>query len=62
MLGGKDYDSAELREELDERGKPGDSQPSNRKPPFCFSKCRSRFAAASKVIQQVEGFRIIATR
>ena len=39
MLGDKAYDSAELREELDERGtKPVIPNRSNRKQPFSFSK------------------------
>jgi IS5 family transposase len=39
MLGDKAYDSAELREELDERGtKPVIPNRSNRKQPFTFSK------------------------
>jgi IS5 family transposase len=39
MLGDKAYDSAELREELDENGtKPVIPNRSNRKEPFSFSK------------------------
>ena len=39
MLGDKAYDSAELREELDERGtRPVIPNRSNRKQPFRFSK------------------------
>jgi hypothetical protein len=39
MLGDKAYDSAELREELDERGtKPVIPNRCNRKQPFSFSK------------------------
>jgi IS5 family transposase len=39
MLGDKAYDSAELRDELDERGtKPVIPNRSNRKRPFSFSK------------------------
>jgi IS5 family transposase len=39
MLGDKAYDSAELREELDEQGtKPVIPNRSNRKQPFSFSK------------------------
>ena len=40
MLGDKAYDSAELREELDERGtRPVIPNRSNRKQPYRFSKC-----------------------
>jgi transposase len=58
MLGDKAYDSAELRDELDERGtKPVIPNRCNRIKPFSFSKrlykLRSRIG---ECIQQVEGF------
>ena len=57
MLGDKAYDSAELREELDERGtKPVIPNRSNRKQPFRFSKrlYKLRWRIES-CIQQAEG-------
>ena len=64
MLGDKAYDSAELREELDERGtKPVIPNRSNRKQPFSFStrlyKLRWRIESA---FNRVKDFRRIATR
>ena len=63
MLGDKAYDSAELREELDEQGtKPVIPNRSNRKQPFCFSKrlykLRWRIEAA---FNRLKDFRRIAT-
>ena len=57
MLGDKAYDSAELREELDERGtKPVIPNRSNRKQPFSFSKrlYKLRWRIES-CVQQAEG-------
>jgi transposase len=64
MLGDKAYDSAELREELDERGtKPVIPNRSNRKQPFRFSKrlykLRWRIESA---FNRLKDFRRIATR
>jgi transposase len=64
MLGDKAYDSAELREELDQRGtKPVIPNRSNRKQPFGFSrrlyKLRWRIASA---FNRLKDFRRIATR
>jgi transposase len=64
MLGDKAYDSAELREELDEQGtKPVIPNRSNRKQPFSFNKClyklRWRIEAA---FNRLKDFRRIATR
>jgi len=64
MLGDKAYDSAELREELDEQGtKPVIPNRSNRKQPFRFSKpaykLRWRIEAA---FNRLKDFRRIATR
>jgi hypothetical protein len=64
MLGDKAYDSAELREELHERGtKPVIPNRSNRKQPFRFSKrlykLRWRIEAA---FNRLKDFRRIATR
>ena len=64
MLGDKAYDSAELREELDERGtKPVIPNRSNRKQPFSFSKrlykLRWRIESA---FNRLKDFRRIATR
>jgi transposase len=64
MLGDKAYDSAELREELDERGtRPVIPNRSNRKQPFDFSKrlykLRWRIEAA---FNRLKDFRRIATR
>jgi transposase len=64
MLGDKAYDSAELREELDEQGtKPVIPNRSNRKQPFSFSKrlCRLRWRIES-VFNRLKDFRRIATR
>ena len=64
MRGDKAYDSAELREELDERGtKPVIPNRSNRKQPFSFSrrlyKLRWRIESA---FNRLKDFRRIATR
>ena len=64
MLGDKAYDSAELREQLDERGtKPVIPNRSNRKQPFSFSKrlykLRWRIETA---FNRLKDFRRIATR
>jgi len=64
MLGDKAYDSAELREELDERGtRSVIANRSNRKQPFRFSKrlykLRWRIEAA---FNRLKDFRRIATR
>jgi transposase len=64
MLGDKAYDSAELREQLDERGtKPVIPNRSNRKQPFSFSKrlykLRWRIESA---FNRLKDFRRIATR
>jgi transposase len=59
MLGDKAYDSAELREELDEQGtKPVIPNRSNRKQPFLY-KLRWRIEAA---FNRLKDFRRIATR
>ena len=64
MLGDKDYDSAELRAGLDQRGtKPVIPNRSNRKQPFSFSKrlykLRWRIESA---FNRLKDFRRIATR
>jgi transposase len=64
MLGDKAYDSAELRDKLDERGtKPVIPNRCNRKQPFCFSKrlykLRWRIESAFDTLKD---FRRIATR
>jgi transposase len=64
MLGDKAYDSAELREELDQRGtKPIIPNRSNRKQPYSFSKrlykLRWRIESA---FNRLKYFRRIATR
>ena len=64
MLGDKAYDSAELRDELHERGtKPVIPNRSNRKQPFSFSKrlykLRWRIESA---FNRLKDFRRIATR
>ena len=64
MLGDKAYDSAELREELDERGtRPVIPNRRNRKQPFSFSKrlykLRWRIESA---FNRLKDFRRIATR
>jgi transposase len=64
MLGDKAYDSAELREELDQRGtKPVIPNRSNRKRPFAFSKrlYRLRWRIES-AFNRLKDFRRIATR
>jgi transposase len=67
MLGDKAYDSAELREELDERGtKPVIPNRSNRKQPFSFNKRlyrlhRLRWRIES-AFSRLKDFRRIATR
>jgi IS5 family transposase len=56
MLGDKAYDSAELREELDERGtRPVIPNRSNRKQPFRFSKALQASLAHRSCIQQAKG-------
>ncbi len=64
MLGDKAYDSAELRDDLDERGtKSVIPNRSNRKQPFCFNKrlykLRWRIESA---FNRLKDFRRIATR
>jgi transposase len=60
MLGDKAYDSAELRDELDERGtKPVIPNRCNRKQPFSFSK---RLYKLRWRIESAFNFRRIATR
>ena len=64
MLGDKAYDSAELREELDERGtKPVIPNRSNRKQPFAFNKrlYKLRWRIESP-FNRLKDFRRIATR
>jgi transposase len=64
MLGDKAYDSAELREELDERGtKPVIPNRSNRKQPYSFSKrlYKLRWRVES-AFNRLKDFRRIATR
>ena len=58
MLGDKAYDSAELRQELDERGtKPVIPNRRNRKQPFSFSKRLYKLRLADrKRVQQTQGF------
>ena len=57
MLGDKAYDSAELRDELDDRGtRPVIPNRSNRKQPFRFSKRLYKLPLAHRgSIQQAEG-------
>ena len=56
MLGDKAYDSAELREELDERGtKPVIPNRSNRKQPYSFSKRLYKLRWRIECVQQAEG-------
>jgi len=57
MLGDKAYDSAELRDELHERGtKPVIPNRSNRKQPFRFSKAPLQASLAHRgCIQQAQG-------
>ena len=60
MLGDKAYDSAELREELDERGtKPVIPNRSNRRQPYRFSK---RLYKIESAFNRLKDFRRIATR
>ena len=57
MLGDKAYDSAELRQELDERGtKPVIPNRCNRKQPFSFSTSLQAALADRKRVQQTQGF------
>ena len=64
MLGDKAYDSAELREELDERGtKPVIPNRCNRKQPFSFSKRLYRLRwRIENAFNRLKDFRRIATR
>ena len=64
MLGDKAYDSAELREELDERGtKPVIPNRCNRKQPFSFSKRLYKLRwRIENAFNRLKDFRRIATR
>jgi transposase len=64
MLGDKAYDSAELRDELDERGtKPVIPNRSNRKQPFRFNKRRYKERhRIENAFSRLKDFRRIATR
>ena len=64
MLGDKAYDSAELREELDERGtKPVIPNRCNRKQPFSFSKRLYRLRwRIENAFNRLKDFRRVATR
>jgi transposase len=64
MLGDKAYDSAELRQELDERGtKPVIPNRSNRKQPFSFNKrLYKRRWRIEGAFSRLKDFRRIATR
>ena len=64
MFGDKAYDSAELREELDERGtKPVIPNRCNRKQPFSFSKRLYRLRwRIENAFNRLKDFRRIATR
>ena len=64
MLGDKAYDSAELREELDERGtKPVIPNRCNRKQPFSFSKRLYRLRwRIENAFNRLKDFRRAATR
>jgi transposase len=64
MLGDKAYDSAELREELDERGtKPVIPNRSNRKQPYSFSKSLYKLRwRIESAFNRLKDFRRIATR
>ena len=64
MLGDKAYDSAELREELDERGtKPVIPNRCNRKQPFSFSKRLYRLRwRIENAFNRLKDFRRIVTR
>ena len=63
MLGDKAYDSAELREELDERGtKPVIPNRCNRKQPFSFSKRLYKLRwRIENAFNRLKDFRRIAT-
>ena len=64
MLGDKAYDSAELRNDLDERGtNPVIPNKSNRKQPFRFNKrlCKLRWRIEA-AFNRLKDFRRIATR
>ena len=64
MLGDKAYDSAELREELDERGtRPVIPNRSNRKQPYRFSKCLYKLRwRIESAFNRLKDYRRIATR
>jgi transposase len=64
MLGDKAYDSAELREELDQRGsKPVIPNRSNRKQPFSFNKRLYKLRwRIENAFNRLKDFRRIATR
>ena len=64
MLGDKAYDSAELREELDERGtRPVIPNRSNRKQPFSFNKRLYKLRwRIERAFRRLKDFRRIATR
>jgi transposase len=64
MLGDKAYDSAELREELHERGtNPVIPNRSNRRQPFTFNKRLYKFRwRIEGVFNRLKDFRRIATR
>ena len=64
MLGDKAYDSAELREELDERGtKPVIPNRSNRKQPYSFSKRLYKLRwRIENAFNRLKDYRRIATR
>jgi transposase len=64
MLGDKAYDSAELREELDERGtRPVIPNRSNRKQPYSFSKSLYKLRwRIESAFNRLKDFRRIATR
>ena len=63
MLGDKAYDSAELRDELDERGtKPVIPNRCNRKQPFRFSKRLYKLRwCIERALNRLKDFRRIAT-
>ena len=63
VLGDKAYDSAELREELDELGtKPVIPNRCNRKQPFTFSKLYKLRWRIESAFNRLKDFRRIATR
>jgi transposase len=64
LLGDKAYDSADLREELDERGtKPVIPNRSNRKQPFSFNKRLYKLRwRIENAFNRLKDFRRIATR